>query len=38
MTPTEVFLCPSTCNAIKNVQDATVDLQFHCPQKPFKIQ
>lgn len=37
MTPTQVFLCPSTCDAIKNVMDATVDLQFHCPQKPFVV-
>ena len=36
--PTQVFLCPSTCNAIKNVMDARVDLQFHCPQKPYVVQ
>jgi hypothetical protein len=35
--PTQVFLCPSTCNAIKNVLDARVDLQFHCPQKPYTV-
>jgi hypothetical protein len=37
-TPTQIFLCPSTCNAIKNVIDARVDLQFHCPQKPYVVQ
>jgi uncharacterized protein YegL len=36
-TPTQVFLCPSTCNAIKNVLDVRVDLQFHCPQKPYIV-
>jgi len=36
--PTEVFLCPATCTAIKNVMDAEIDLLFHCPQKPFTIQ
>ena len=36
--PTQVFLCPSTCDAIKNVMDATVDLQFHCPQKILPVQ
>jgi hypothetical protein len=37
-TPTQVFLCPSTCNAVKNVMDARIDLQFHCPQKPYVVQ
>lgn len=36
--PTQVFLCPVSCDAIKNVMDATVDLQFHCPQKILPVQ
>ena len=36
--PTQVFLCPSTCTAIKNVMDARIDLQFHCPQKLYVVQ
>jgi hypothetical protein len=36
--PTQIFLCPGTCASIKTVMDATVDLQFHCPQKPFIVQ
>jgi hypothetical protein len=36
--PTQVFLCPSTCAAIKTVMDARIDLQFHCPQKPYVVQ
>jgi hypothetical protein len=36
--PTQVFLCPVTCDAIKNVQDATVDLLFHCPIKILPVQ
>ena len=36
--PTQVFLCPATCFGVKSVMDATIDLQFHCPQKPYTIQ
>jgi hypothetical protein len=37
-TPTQVLLCPATCDGIKMVADARIDILFHCPTKPYIVQ
>ena len=36
--PTQVLLCPATCDSIKTVIDARIDIVFHCPTKPYVVQ
>ncbi len=36
--PTQVILCPATCDSVKNVDSARIDILFHCPTKPYVVQ